>query len=65
MHGRSLAGNKERDLPQIELYDLYEDVTHEDWEPSKELEEKVKEFNEFLRTERTNTYFPIKKRIKL
>ena len=40
-------------------------VVHEDWEPSEQLEQKIKEFNDFLEKEGTDTWFPTNKRVKL
>ncbi len=41
------------------------DELHEDWEPSAAFEKKLKEFNEFLEKESTNTYWPTNKRVDL
>lgn len=46
-------------------YDYFMDDTHEDWEPSTEFETKVKEFNEWLEQQDTNTYFPTNKRVTI
>jgi len=46
-------------------FDFWEDDTHEDWEPSKEFEDKLKEFNRFLMDQSTETWFPSKKRVAI
>lgn len=44
-------------------YDLFIDSVHEDYEFSDEFEKKLKEFNDFLEKEPTNTWFPTNKRV--
>lgn len=39
------------------------DEVHEDWEPSSEFTQKLKEFNEFLQNESTNTWWATNKRV--
>lgn len=39
------------------------DEVHEDWEPSAEFTKKLKEFNEFLQKESTNTWWATNKRV--
>lgn len=51
-------------LSQID-WDHWADEVHEDWEPSSELEHRLKEFNEFLSKESSNTWFEGKKRVTL
>lgn len=46
-------------------FDYWQDDLHEDWEPSKEFEDKLKKFNEFLKSEPTNTWFPDKYRVTI
>lgn len=41
------------------------ELVHEDWEPSKEIEDKLREFNDFITAQSTNTYFPTDKRVQL
>lgn len=47
----------------IDCYDQWQDEVHEDWEPSAEFEQKLKEFNDFLTKESTKTWFPTDKRV--
>lgn len=49
----------------IELESICEEVTHEDWEPSKEFEDKLKEFNNWLTNQSTDTWFPGNKRVNI
>lgn len=49
---------------EIDL-DIFLDDTHEDWEPSDEMVKKINEFNEFLKSESTDTWFPTNKRVRL
>lgn len=42
----------------------YESV-HEDWQPSKEFEEKINEFNKWLATQNTYTWFPSNLRVDI
>ncbi|MFD2599882.1 hypothetical protein ACFSQ3_13070 [Sphingobacterium corticis] len=51
-------------LSQID-FDHWIDEVHEEWEPSTELIAKLKEFNEFLAQESSNTWFEGKKRVTL
>lgn len=46
-------------------WDHWMDEVHENWEPSSELERRLKEFNEFLANEPSNTWFEGKKRVTL
>lgn len=46
-------------------FDIWADDVHEDWEPSTEFQEKLKEFNDFLSKKSTNTWFPSKKRVDI
>ena len=39
------------------------DEVHEDWEPSSEFTKKLKEFNDFLQNESTNTWLATNKRV--
>lgn len=55
---------KESSFKEID-YDHFADEIHEDWEPSEEMVLKLKEFNEFLRSEATNTWFQGKERVTL
>lgn len=41
------------------------EVVHEDWEPSKEFEDKLKEFNNWLVKTDTNTWIPTNFRVNL
>ena len=52
-------------FPPIEIDSHIEEVVHEDWEPSAEFNAKVKEFNDWLTSQNTNTWFPTDKRVKL
>lgn len=49
----------------INLDFLTEEVVHEYWEPSKEFEEKLKEFNQWLVSQDTCTWFPSNLRIDI
>lgn len=51
-------------LSQIDL-DHWRDDVHDDWEPSDEMLKRLKDFNDFLSKEPSNTWFPTKKRIQL
>ncbi|WP_343320256.1 hypothetical protein [Sphingobacterium multivorum] len=53
---------QESNFREIDL-EYFADETHEDWEPSKNLKERIKEFNEFIRSESTNTWFPLNVRV--
>lgn len=55
---------EESGFPEID-YEYFNDVVHEDWEPSAEMEKRINEFNEFLRKESTNTWVEGKKRVVL
>ena len=44
-------------------FDHWCDEVHEDWEPSSEFFQKLKEFNEFLQNESTNTWWATNKRV--
>ncbi len=46
-------------------FDYFIDEVHEDWEPSDEMKKKLEEFNDFLRSEPTNTWFQGKQRVTL
>lgn len=46
-------------------FDQWCDEVHEDWEPSSEFQKKLKEFNDFLEEESTNTWFPTNKRVTI
>ena len=41
------------------------ELVYEDWEPSKEFEEKLKEFNDWLTNQSTSTWFPTNKRVTI
>lgn len=49
----------------IDWETIEQDSTHEDWEPSDEFKAKVKEFNEFLVKQSTNTWMPSNKRVDI
>lgn len=46
-------------------FDQWCDEVHEDWEPSSDFQKKLKEFNDFLEKESTNTWFPTNKRVTI
>ncbi|MGJ1359478.1 hypothetical protein ACR79K_22520 [Sphingobacterium siyangense] len=46
-------------------YEDFAQEVHEDWEPSKEMKDKLEEFNKFLESQSTDTWFPSKKRVDL
>lgn len=46
-------------------FDNWEEEVHEDWEPSAEFEQKLKEFNDFLSNEPSRTWFPTDKRVDI
>ncbi|MGJ1193845.1 hypothetical protein ACR788_21760 [Sphingobacterium siyangense] len=46
-------------------YEDFAQEVHEDWEPSKELKNKLDEFNKFLESQSTDSWFPSKKRVDL
>lgn len=46
-------------------FDNWQDEVHEDWEPSAEFEQKLKEFNDFLSKEPTRTWFPTDQRVDI
>ncbi|MCS4164421.1 hypothetical protein [Sphingobacterium sp. BIGb0116] len=46
-------------------YEHFADNVHEDWEPSTEMKAKLEEFNKFLDSQSTETWFPSKKRVDL
>lgn len=46
-------------------FDQWCDEVHEDWEPSSEFFQKLKEFNEFLQNESTNTWWATNKRVDI
>lgn len=52
---------------EIELEQIieYGELVHEDWEPSKEFSEKLKEFNDWLVSQNTNTWAPTNFRVTL
>lgn len=52
-------------FPEVNIYDQFEEVVHEDWEPSKELDKLVNDLNAYLKNASTNTWFPIDKRVSL
>lgn len=52
-------------FPEVNIYDQFEEVVHEDWEPSKELKALVDALNAHLKTADTHTWFPIDKRVIL
>ncbi|GGH24779.1 hypothetical protein FAZ19_16180 [Sphingobacterium alkalisoli] len=49
----------------IDIEQISQDVVHEDWDPSNELETKLYEFNDFLQNHSTNTWFPGDRRVTL
>lgn len=49
----------------IDLQNITEEVTHDDWEPSEEFMSKFNEFNEWLENQNTNTWFPGNKRVDI
>ncbi|WBV60259.1 hypothetical protein PFY12_14620 [Chryseobacterium camelliae] len=49
----------------IDLEYITEEVTHEDWEPSEEFNNKLKDFNDWLVKQNTNTWFPTDQRVDL
>src|SRR5690606_36148732 len=44
-------------------FDYWCDEVHEDWEPSSEFTKQLKDFNEFLKNESTNTWWATNKRV--
>ncbi len=52
---------------EIDLETITSDgeTVYEDWEPSKEFEAKLKEFNSWLTSQDTHTWFPSNKRIQI
>lgn len=64
MSGLMLVLCEKSNFNHIE-FDYWADDIHEDWEPSDEFVKKVKEFNDFLEIESTNTWFASKKRVKI
>lgn len=51
----------------IELEHITEDFerVYEDWEPSSEIKKKIKDFNDWIDSKSTNTWFPVDKRVVL
>lgn len=54
-------------FPEISLEMITNDgeLVYEDWEPSKEFEDKLKNFNMWLTNQKTSTWFPTNKRVQL
>lgn len=55
----------ESSFNHIDIEQISEEEVHEDWEPSDELLTKIDEFNEFLNTQRTRTFFPCDTRLDI
>lgn len=58
---------RKSNFPEITLEMITNDgeLVYEDWEPSKEFEDKLKEFNKWLSNQSTNTWFPTNKRVSI
>lgn len=54
-------------FPAVDLETITDsgEIVHEDWEPSKEFEDKLKEFNAWLTNQNTNTWLPGNKRVSI
>lgn len=49
----------------IDLQNITEELTYEDWEPSDDFMEKFNEFNKWLTAQSTETWMPSNKRIDI